>query len=242
MSYTSLGELKSAVKRTDATDDTWLQILIDSASIAIDRFCNRDEGFFVAQSEATDRYYRGRGASWQEIDECIEVEQVAVKDSVSDATYTLWSAPTTNMAGDGDWLAFSGDPDDPDFNSLPYDALMVDINGDYSVFTGWQGVSDVYFRGGDLYPSRRSLRSSNLARVPTVRVRAKWGWSEEVPEGIRAACVMQASRWFKRLEGNMATALANAEFGTLEVYRTLDPDVGFILNQGRYIRPPTGRR
>nr|NIQ88963.1 hypothetical protein [Deltaproteobacteria bacterium] len=206
---------------------------IEGASRAIDNFCNRPDGFEAADN-FTARFYSGTGRAFLLIDECVEISEVAVKDSVTDTAYTAWDTPTTMLAGDGDWIPFSGDRENPDFNSLPYDSLMVDPNGDESVFTSGD-FTDPF--------ARTTQRITSTGRmVPTVRVTAKWGYSINVPDSIKEACIMQASIWYKRLEGSMASNLANLELGELELFKTLDPAVELILRLGRYIRPATGRR
>jgi len=230
--YTNLSEIKARMQKTDTDADTFLPMIIDAASRAIDNFCNRDAGGFEASDHATARYLSGNGRAVLLIDECVEITEVAVKDAATDTAYTAWTTPTTNMAGDGDWLAFSGDPENPDFNNLPYDSLMVDLNGDYNVF-----ISGRYRGLRGFRPERDASRI-----VPTVRITAKWGYAINVPDAIKEACIMQVIRWYKREQGAMASALASAELGTLDLFKTLDPDFEFILALGRYIKPATGRR
>jgi hypothetical protein len=233
MAYETLANLKAQMNKSNTDQDGVISLTLDAASTAIDNFCNRPDGF-RADSNATPRIYRGSGRNWQNIDECTEVTLVAVKDSATDTTYTAWAA--------GDWIPFSGDPDDADFNSTPFDALLVDPTGDQSWFTGRGGLRDRYFRGSDIPFTSRDLGRSSTARAPTVQVTARWGYADETPEPIREATAMQATRWFKRLEGAMASVLATEDLGTLELFKALDPDVKFILVMGRYVKPAIGRR
>jgi len=229
--YCTLATAKTRMQKTDTDADTFLPMVIDAASRAIDNFCNRPDGF-EASDHATARYFTGNGRAVLLIDECVEVTAVAVKDAATDIAYTAWATPTTNMAGDGDWLAFNGDLENPDFNSLPYSALMVDLNGDYRTFTSGRYLGLRGFR-----PEGDATRS-----VPTVEITAKWGYAINAPDAIKEACIMQVIRWYKREQGAMASALASAELGSLDLYKTLDPDFEFILAMGRYVRPATGRR
>ena len=48
---------------------------------------------------------------------------------------------------------------------------------------------------------------------------------------------MQASRWYKLIQGHMQRATATGEMGTMSYPRTLDPDVQGILVNGRYVKP-----
>lgn len=231
MAYATIAEIKNQFQKTDNTDDAILGAMLDAASRTIDRFCNRPDGFEASDLPAV-RYFPGNGKAFILIDECVEITAVAVKDSPTDTTYEAWTAPSAPMAGDGDWIQFTGDPQWPDFNSLPITALMVDPNGDQSQFTS--GL----FTGLAGFPRRRGSLSR---QVPTIRITARWGYSDDIPADIKEACIMQSMIWFKRQQGSMASALASTELGDLELFRTLDPAVELILRLGRYIRPTTGR-
>ena len=223
MAYATNTELKTRINKTSATDDTVLTALIAAAENNINTTCNRPDGF-VALTTAAARVYAGSGKPYLFIDENVSVTLVEVKSSPTDTTYTSWA--TT------DWIAFRGDPKDPNFNGLPYTALMVDPTGDYSIFYSGSFVT----RGG-FRPSTDINRG-----VPTVRITAKWGYSVAVPTDIKEACLMQAARWYKRFEGAMSDALASAELGVLLYRQSLDPDIRRILIDGRYVKPAVGRR
>ncbi|MFA5377698.1 MAG: hypothetical protein WC455_18250 [Dehalococcoidia bacterium] len=216
--YITLANLKSRIQKTDVTDDTILTAIITSASLAVDRFCNRPDGF-VALTNATARTFAGSGSAVQRIDECTAITLVEVKDSATDTTYVSWTA--------GDWLAFRGDPESPDFNRTPYTHLMVDPTGDYAVFSSGAYSGKSGFRRDDL--GRR--------RVPTVRVTAKWGYATTVPGPIQEAAAALATRWYKRFQSAFADTLGNAELGTLLYRQTIDPDIKMMLTEGRYIKP-----
>jgi len=111
-----------------------------------------------------------------------------------------------------DYLTCTGDERFPDYNRTPITALRVDPNGDYSIF----------------------YRDTTY---PTVEVTAKWGYSILVPPDIKTACIMQAARWYKRLQGAMSDTLATVEMGTMLYTQTLDPDIQRLLRDGRYVRP-----
>ena len=229
--YTTVEDVKRRVQKTDDEDDLTIFSLILAAENAIDNFCNRPDGF-LADATASARYYTGNGQAVLLIDECVAISEVAVKDAATDTSYTAWNTPTTNMANDGDWLAFSGDPENPDFNALPYDSIMVDPTGDESVFTSGRFLGLRGFR-----PEGSRGRS-----VATVRVTARWGYATTAPAEIAEAAAMQATIWYKRFQGSGASVLASPEMGTIELFRTLDPMVELILSAGRYVKPATGRR
>lgn len=231
--YALVEPLKRRMQKTDDDEDLILESILDAACAKIDRFCNRPDGF-LAITTASARYYKGSGKAYQLIDECVAITAVAVKDAATDDTYEAWTSPSTNMAGDGDWFAGTGDPDDPEFNQLPYTILFVDPNGDQAWFTG--ETPEMKKRG-------RNVRGvSILARVPTVRVTARWGFSATVPYDIAEAAYMIAERFYKRQQSAMADTLASADLGGLLYQQQLDPDVAGLLLDGRYVRPAIGRR
>lgn len=224
--YATVTELRAEMNLLSTSDDTILERLIEAASRNIDRACNRPDGF-VGDTVASARYYTGDGTAVQLIDECVEITAVAVKDSSTDTTYTAWATPTTNMAGDGDWYAFTGDRRWPDFNRLPYTALAVDLNGDYAVFT--LGM----FAGKRGFPLDSDVRRN----VPTVQVTARWGYADNIPNDIKEATIMMCARWYKQVQGAMADGVANADFGQLVFRQVLHPDIKRILEGGRYVKP-----
>lgn len=223
--YASALEMRGFIDKTTTDDisDAELQSLLDSAARAINRTTNRPDGF-VADVVASARTYSGSGKTYQWIDESVEITQVAVKDAVTDSAFTAWGAT--------DWIAFSGDPGAPDFNSLPTGAIMVDPTGDQSFFTNGQFTTT---------PGFRTIATGIGRGVPTVQITAKWGYAIEVPDDIKQACIMQAVRWYKRLQGAMADTIAGPDFGTLLFRQALDPDIKLLLVDGRYEKPALGR-
>lgn len=65
----------------------------------------------------------------------------------------------------------------------------------------------------------------------TVRVTARWGWSA-VPDAVRQAAVMQASRLFARLDSPLGVA-GFGEMGAMRVSFKVDPDVALLLSPYR---------
>jgi hypothetical protein len=116
-----------------------------------------------------------------------------------------------------DYIACTGDPLDPNYNKTPYTALFVDPNGEFTIFY----ADGVY---------------------PTVEVTAKWGYAVLVPPAIKTACIMQAARWYKRLQGAMSDSLTTTELGTMFYTKSLDPDIKRLLVDGRFVRPSAWHR
>lgn len=228
MSYATEAELRLQVERTGtqgAGASSNLQLLLDAASETIDGFCNRPDGF-VADSVASARVYAGTGGTVQLIDECVEITQVAVKDGITSATYRVWAAT--------DWIPFTGDPKDPNFNRLPYTGIMVNPGGSRLLFISgrldaWPGFQPI-------------LERATLRGAPTVQVTAKWGYSVAAPKRVQEACLAQAARWYKRGESSWADTLGSQDMGTLMFKKALDPDIEMMLVNGRLVRPAIGRR
>lgn len=220
MPYATVSDLKNRLNivSTDTTRDSVMAALLEAAERAINGLCNRPHGF-IADATASARYYPGNGADCMRIDECTQITTVAVKDSPTDTGYTDWGAPTTTLAGDGDWIPATGSADNPEYNRTPYTLLIIDPNGSYSHFTS--GVL-----GG--------------RKVPTVKVTARWGYADTVPPQVKEACVVQASRWWKRGESGWADSAANPDMGGLQFRQSIDPDVKGMLIEARLIVPAIG--
>jgi len=210
MTWSTPQELRSQINKQSTLSDTDLGLLLTAAENTISRFCNRPDGF-LADSTASARTYPGSGKNILFIDETPEITAVGAKDSYGDASFTAWAVT--------DWLAFSGSSKFPNFNATPYTGLMVNPNGDYSIF-----------------------QDSHYRNFPMVQITAKWGAYTTIPTELKEASIMQATRWFKRLEGAMADALASGDFGMMMYRQKLDPDIAMILVNGRYVKPTVGRR
>jgi len=228
--YGSVANLRLRVERTRAADDAWLLPVLTAASRSIDRACNRKDGFLTA-AVGTDRIFTGSGMPTQRIDECTSATLVEVKDSITDTTYTAWAAT--------DWLLFRGDQRSAQFNEPPFDKLMIELSGDYAVFTsgaaGGAVGKDAWFMSSRV-PSRLSFNPRSAYGLPTVRVTARWGYADILPPEIGEAAMMQAARWYKRYRGSMSDSLASGELGMLLYRQALDPDIKRILVDGRYIK------
>lgn len=117
-------------------------------------------------------------------------------------------------------------------------------------WTGWATIEAEGFAGDALRPSFR-LPYSGVVRVDggifftgdvraTVRVTARWGYAESVPDVVKLACIGQATRWLKRSQGSWADALMSADSGTMLYKQVLDPDIKMMLVNGRLVRPSVG--
>jgi hypothetical protein len=224
MAYATAADLRARIGKVSVTSDTVLTALIAAAQQNVNDFCNRPDGF-EALAVGTARIYSGSGLSYQWIDECVSVSAVAVKESATDATYTAWAA--------GDYITARGDPRDPNFNRLPKTMLIVDPTGSQSIFTGG--------RYSNLQGFPPDIDAKVTSRgVPTIQVTAKWGYSVTPPTPVKEACLIEATRLFKRFESGMSDTLASSELGQLMYTKEIDPDAKLLLVLGRYVRPPIG--
>jgi len=217
--YATVDELRAFADITTETFDLEMGKLLDGASRAIDGLCGRIRDGFVADPVATARVFAGNGRPYMYIDECAAISAVAVKDTATDSTYTAWE--TT------DWMEFSGSPKNPDFNTLPYQGIMVDPTGDYSIFTSGAYVTRSGFR-----PMTEVGRG-----VPTVRVTARWGYALTVPANVKIATLFVALRQYKRLLAGASDTLASTELGELMYTMTVDPDVALLLTKSGFVEP-----
>ena len=228
--YATVAEL-SAQTTIDLTKYTaHVTPLILACSAAINNACHRPDGF-IADTVASARTFPGSGMSYQEIPECVEITSVEAKNSLSDTSYVSWSAD--------DWIAYRGSPKRPNFNPLasdepmPFTGIMLAYNSDRS-----------YFINGKVNTAREGFPPLNVyGRLqphfmlqPTVRITAKWGYAVAVPNAIRQATIIQASRFFKRSQAQWSDALVNQEFGSLQIVNATDPAYDYLLKH-KFIKP-----
>jgi hypothetical protein len=220
--YCVIADVKAQIEKTTTGADVVLTDMITAASLEIDRFCRRPDGFVSGLASA--RVYAGVGKAVLYIDECTAISLVEVKGSPTDTSYVAWTAD--------DWIAGRGDPETrPDFNHLPYTWVMVNPTGSYDYFTSGKVIGLRGFRTDPDVLGRA---------VPTVRVTASWGFATTVPATIKQACIIQVSRWYKRATSGWADAVGNNELGMLVYTKALDPDIQTILIRGKYARRSLG--
>lgn len=79
--------------------------------------------------------------------------------------------------------------------------------------------------------------SASFGLYGSLNITAVWGWPE-VPDDIKMACQLQASRLYKR-KGSPEGYVGSAEWGVTRI-PALDPDVLGILKGGGYMRAGIG--
>lgn len=216
-SYATTDQLRIRIQQlsTPSADQlTMMEEILEGASRVIDRFCHREDNAFAATSIES-RYFTADGKSYLHIPTCTEILEVAVKTSKTATTYEIWASPTTDMAGDGDWIPARGDPSNPVYGQPPYNLLVIDLNGDYAVFLDGEGA-------------------------PVVKITAQWGSPSTVPADIRTACLMQAAIWLKQFQGAMSSELGSGDLGVIVYRRRLDNNIKQILVDGGWVLPLYG--
>jgi hypothetical protein len=76
--------------------------------------------------------------------------------------------------------------------------------------------------------------NANYGEQALVQVTAKWGWAT-IPEPITQACIIQASRIFKRYDSPLGVA-GFGDLGAIRVSRFLDPDMAQLVEPYRRMR------
>lgn len=227
--YTDIATVKGAVGKTLTTKDADIARAITAISRAIDRYKNRADGGFVADAVATARLFPGSGGSVLRIDEAAAITGVGVKTASTGTTYDAWTVDQ--------WIPFSGDPLNPDFNRTPYTGIMAAAGTGLRFTSGWGSDERSWPSGrrGGLSSGGRSG-----AAPPTVQVTAKWGYALTVPPQIQEACITEVARLVKQAESNYADGVLNETLGKLILVADLHPSTKLFLDKGRFTRVSVG--
>jgi hypothetical protein len=76
--------------------------------------------------------------------------------------------------------------------------------------------------------------NANYGEQALVQVTARYGWAS-VPSPVKQACIIQASRLFKRLDSPLGVA-GFGDLGAIRVSRFLDPDMAQLVEPYRRMR------
>lgn len=114
---------------------------------------------------------------------------------------------------------------------LIYDTTWT--SGDYQLLPANRWANGAY------YPITALTATDNLlfpvwADIALVKVTGQFGW-ESVPDSIKFACIIQASRLFKRLESPLGVA-GVSDIGIMRVGSNIDGDVAQLINPFRLMR------
>ena len=124
--------------------------------------------------------------------------------------------------------------DNPGMVILPEDVhtiteIATDRDDDLVYETIWP-IEAVYLMPHK--PPYQVLRARGTNSFPThthaVQVTGTWGFGAEIPAAIREACLIQASRLYKRKDAPFGVA-GSAEHGQIETISRVDPDVRELI-------------
>ncbi|MFG2276969.1 phage gp6-like head-tail connector protein [Streptomyces chartreusis] len=107
--------------------------------------------------------------------------------------------------------------------------------GSFTAVTGYETSPDNALADGDAITGIRLVNGRWGSATTRVRVTAKFGWPT-VPEDIKQAAIIQASRLFKRA-GSPEGVIGSSEWGVVRLSRR-DPDVWALIEP--YILPGFG--
>ena len=229
--YASADDIRTAMGGASASDDSDLELTAMAVSRWLDAYCGYPDVGFLAQTTATPKLYSADGERYLWIDPCIEVTAVAMKDSVTDTTYTVSFTPGTHVIG------FRGDPTSKfiEYNKTPYHGIVILPNAPRSYFLNGQYATE---KGFPVHPDDVEFAT----HTPTVQVTAKWGYASEVPEIIKRATIMQTIRLYKRQKGAMADAVLSGDFNIQQYNKMIDPDIKAMLTFSRLKNSQLGGR
>jgi hypothetical protein len=192
--YTTLAEVKAALRITDTIDDSLLEMAIESASRLLDSYTARS---FYTQGSATARYFAADNDFVCQIDDATSITQVATDFSADGSYDTVWAST--------------------DFELLPLNGR---IDGLAVPYNGLRAIQDYTFP---------YLNGEGLVKVTGV-----WGWAA-IPIAIKQACIIQASRIFKRLDSPLGV-LSSPDLGFMRVGSKLDPDVAQLVDPYKIVK------
>ena len=192
--YTTLAEVKAALRITDTIDDSLLEMAIESASRLLDSYTARS---FYTQGSATARYFAADNDFVCQIDDATSITQVATDFSADGSYDTIWAST--------------------DYELLPLNGR---IDGLAVPYNGLRAIQDYTFP---------YLNGEGLVKVTGV-----WGWAA-IPIAIKQACIIQASRIFKRLDSPLGV-LSSPDLGFIRVGSRLDPDVSQLVDSYRIVK------
>jgi hypothetical protein len=190
--YSTLAQVKSALRITDNLDDSLLEMAIESASRAIDSYTNRN--FYNAGTAV--RVFAPNDSLTVTTDDMISLSSLQTMSDTDDTFDTTWTAT--------------------DYQLEPLNGV---VDGITQPYTQIRAVGDYLFL--------------ELAGEATVKVTGVWGWAS-VPIQVTQACVIQASRIYKRLDSPLG--IISGELGSMRVGSRIDPDVAQLIDSLRKIK------
>ena len=89
-SYCTLAQVKAGLRITDSVDDTLLEMAVESASRAIDSYCNR---VFYSTGTAVVRYYSPQDSYLCDIDDLVSLTSLYTNSDETQSSYNIqWTS------------------------------------------------------------------------------------------------------------------------------------------------------
>lgn len=151
------------------------------------------------------RFYAATDPYFCPIDDCQSITEVATALTSNGNYDTVWANPTANQ-NNGDYQV------EPLNAAYPTDGISAPITG---VRALWRY----------LFPT--------IGGNALVRVTGRYGWAT-VPTAVTQACIIQASRIFKRNDSPLGVA-GFGDLGVMRVSNQLDPDVRQLVDPYRRV-------
>lgn len=219
--YATIDELRQQYGSLSSEKDEFVQRCLNAAAAALDAYCNWNVP--LEAPTAASRMYAGSGTAFQDIDLCVSVTSVEIKESPTD---TAWTTVTA-----GTYLPFCGEPRFPDFNNTPYNGIVL-LGSGRTFFPS--GAYNTSLLSTLPYLGESAYRGYGL---PTVRVTGRFGYAATLPANAKQAVLTQATRWVKRGEAAWADTISKGDMGQLQFRKALDPDVQAMIVQARLVKP-----
>ena len=113
--YVSVADFKADIGYEGTDKDALIELCLRAAENRIEEVSGRSQDGFVAGAYPTPRVIVGNGQPWLYIDQCVEVELVEVRATIS-GSWEPWDAE--------DWEAANGSPERPTYGQTPYELLV----------------------------------------------------------------------------------------------------------------------
>jgi len=216
--YCTASEIKEMMPDGNwgTTYDSILSLLASRASRVVDKWTGRKPGAYYVDADST-YYFDGPMKQVSQIGNSYEGYYSNRLGGLRTPSSQLWigeiATSPTSVA-----MALTGDINNytslsvADYFCWPYNApsegipyMRLDLNMMYGAYKLWYS-----------FPKG-------------IRVVGKFGFSAAVPDDIKQACIIQASRWFKRGQQGFQDTGAVNDMGQLRYVKQLDPDVELML-------------
>lgn len=155
------------------------------------------------------------------------------------ANRSFYNAGTASryFVADNDWVTYIDD-------AISITEVATDFSADGTYDTIWQAtdyqLEPLNGRVDGLARPYDAIRAIGDYTFPVwggeglVKVTGTWGFSE-VPIAVKQACIIQASRIYKRLDSPLGIA-GFGDLGVMRISRQLDPDVAQLVDAYKIVK------